>query len=422
MKYLLKCTSPGCATVITDEERGSLVCPDCDNPLNVNIIHNKVNKIDDDFFATPTPSMWKFLPFLPLKDETNIISLGEGGTPLLEARNLTSLFKRNVLLKNEAGNPTGSFLDRNVSMGISVAKELGYQKAISLSTGNVGASVAAYSARAGFKSLNIVPQYYRAGKIHQIQLYGGNALQIMTRSEKLLMDIVIQASKQFNAVNLATTALYNAFTNHGAKTIMYEIYEQHGLSLPDLVVVPVGGAGLLCALIQACMELKELEFIEVLPTFIAVQPEGCHPFIDALARDATPKEVYSNPWPRIDTGISALAYDIPFDYPWFHVLRRAMRPSVVEGVLVSDAEAMQARKALSRNEGIFVELASATTLAALTKMQESGNELDRFDNACLILTGTGLLDVEQAIKGLPPPETYPYPDLDWRKVMSPYLG
>lgn len=422
MKYIMRCTRPGCTTFIGDDEKGALVCPACESPLTINIVHDKVNKIDETFFTSRTTSMWKFLPFLPLKHPGNIVSLGEGATPLLRAKNLASFFKRDVLLKNEAGNPTGSFLDRNVSMGISAAKELGFTKAISLSTGNVGASVSAYAARGGFKSLVIVPQQYRAGKIHQIQLYGGNVLQVQTDSERDLMAIVTGAAKEFKAINMATTALYNAFTNHGAKTIIYEIFEQHGLSLPDLVVVPVGGAGLLCALIQACMELKELAFVDHVPDFIAVQPEGCHPFIDAIATGATPEEVYARPITRPTTEISALAYDVPFDYAWYHQLRRQLSKDIVHGITVSDAEARAARKSLSKNEGLFVELASATTLAALTKLREGGNGLDRYDAPCLILTGTGLLDVEQATRGLPPPETHPFTGFDWKASLRTYLG
>nr|MDO8115364.1 pyridoxal-phosphate dependent enzyme [Candidatus Sigynarchaeota archaeon] len=418
----MKCTNPKCKAVFTDEEKTPFTCPNCDSPLNINIIHDKVGKIGLDFFRERTSSMWKFLPFLPLRNAANIVTLGEGSTPLLPASNLGKDLKlKNLLMKNETINPTGSYIDRQISLGISVAKELGFQKAISLSTGNVGASVAAYSARAGFKSLCVVPSNYKAGKIQQIKLYGGNVIQIKSNSEKSLMDLVIKGSKAFNAVNLATTSLYNAFTNHGAKTILYEIFEQLETELPDLIVVPVGGGALISAIMQACLELKELNFISEVPDFIAVQPEGCHPFIDAITMNLTPEEVYANAWKNVKTEISALAYDIPFDYSWFYMLKKQVKGSKISGIVVSDAETRAAQKLLSKREGLFVEMASATVIAALKKIGANSNELSQFNKVCVILTGTGILDVDQETKDISIPPAYP-DNLDWEKVMKPYFS
>ena len=417
----MRCTNAQCNSLFTDEETTPFICPNCESPLNINIVHEMVGKIDIDFFHGRTPSMWKFLPFLPLKNAANIITLGEGATPLLEASNLLGdLNLKQLSLKNETINPTGSYIDRQISLGISVAKELGYENAISLSTGNVGASVAAYSARAGFKSLCVLPSDYKPGKIQQIKLYGGNAIQVTSDSDKTLMDLVIKGCKEFSAVNLATSSQHNAFTNHGAKTIVYEIFEQMHAELPDLFVIPTGGGALLSAIIQACLELKELHFIGEIPRFLVVQPEGCHPFIDAINQDMTPEEVFAHPWENVTTEISALAYDVPFDYGWFYMLKKQLKRDSVVGITVSDEETRAAQKLLSKREGLCVEMASATTIAALQNVGEEALDIDRDTSTCSILTGTGILDVDQVTKDEAIPPAY-HDDFDWKKVMKKFF-
>jgi len=418
----MRCTNAQCNSLFTDEENTPFICPNCESPLNINIVHEMVGKIDIDFFHGRTPSMWKFLPFLPLRNAANIITLGEGATPLLEASNLLGdLNIKQLSLKNETINPTGSYIDRQISLGISVAKELGYEKAISLSTGNVGASVAAYSARAGFKSLCVLPSNYKPGKIQQIKLYGGNAIQVTSDSDNALMELVIKGCKEFSAVNLATSSQHNAFTNHGAKTILYEIFEQMHAELPDIFIVPTGGGALLSALIQACLELKELHFIGEIPRFLVVQPEGCHPFIDAIDQDLTPEEVFAHPWESVTTEISALAYDVPFDYGWFYLLKKQLRRNTIIGITVSDEESRIAQKLLSKREGLCVEMASATTIAAIKKMMDETPDFEQAITICAILTGTGIMDVDQETKDVATPPAYE-DSFDWRKVMKPYLS
>ncbi len=421
MKFIMKCTNTKCNEVFTDEDRTPFTCPKCDSPLNVHIVHNKVGKIDLDFFRGRTPSMWKFLSFLPLGHSENIVSIGEGSTPLLQANNINKdLNIKNLLLKNETINPTGSYIDRQISLGISVAKELGYERAVSLSTGNVGASVAAYSARAGFKSLCIVPSHYKSVKLQQIKLFGGNVIQVKSDSDKLLMDLVLKGCRAFKAVNLATTSLHNAFTNHGAKTIIYEIFEQMHTELPDLIVVPVGGGALFSALLQACLELKELHFIGEIPRFLVVQPEGCSPFVDALEKGLTPEQVNQNPWKDVKTEISALAHDVPLDYAWYYLLKKQLpKPDMVKGITVSDVETRSAQRLLSKREGIFVEMASATVIAALHKISKRSNELSPYNSICPLLTGSGIMDMDQE-KEVAVPPAYPV-DFDWEYVMRPYL-
>lgn len=419
MKYIMKCMK--CATAYTDDE-ATLTCLKCGSPLNVNIAHGMVGKITPKFFKQGITSMWKYLPFLPLKDEANIVSLGEGATPLLRSNNLSEATGIDeILLKNETLNPTGSFLDRQISNGVSIAKELGYKRVVSLSTGNQGASVAAYCARAGIKSLIIVPETFRRLKTYQIRFHGGNVIQVESNSHKELMDIVLKAASHFNAINLASTSLYNAFTNHGAKTIIYELFEQMDLTLPKLIVVPVGGAGLLSSLIQACMELKELQFIKEIPRFLAVQPEGCQPFIKALQQDLRPDDVYESPWPDKETVISALAYEIPFDYTWFYFLKQQLEPGTIMGMAIPDHEAMKAQKTLSE-EGLFVEIASAITVAAIKKLKESGlMDKQDWNPCCAILTGTGLLDIKKAMETLDPPKAYPL-NSDWQEVVGSFFS
>ncbi len=241
------------------------------------------------------------------------------------------------------------------------------------------------------------------------------AFRRVTARWRALPDFVI-----IGAQRCGTTSLYNSFTNHGAKTIIYEMFEQLDMSLPDNIIVPVGGAGLLSALIQACMELQELNLIPHIPRFIAVQPNGCHPFVYALRKALTPDQVYSQPWENMNTCISSLATDVPFDYALFYHLQRQMgEGEKVTGVTVSDEEVLDAQRELAKKEGLFVEPASATTVAALAKITNDGIVLG--DNACIILTGNGLLDFDQAVQNMVPPPAYDV-DINIEKIVQPYFS
>ncbi|MFX1338470.1 MAG: pyridoxal-phosphate dependent enzyme, partial [Promethearchaeota archaeon] len=253
-KYFFQCLK--CKETLKDINETNSFCPKCSGPLSVqmNIAQLKEIISKNNFYKQKITSMWSFFEFLPLLDKKNIISLMEGNTPTIKSNRLAEDFSlKNLFLKLDFLNPTGSFKDRQISMGVSKAIELNKTSVITVSSGNVGASVAAYSARAGLKNIILIPSIAPESKIIQIKQYGGNVVRIESDSTKFISQIVQNASKKFEMSNLITAGIYNPFIIKGAKTISYEIAIQSRTSnqgFPDVIIVPVGGSGLLSGIYE----------------------------------------------------------------------------------------------------------------------------------------------------------------------------
>jgi threonine synthase len=223
--------------------------------------------------------MWRYFPLLPVLERSSIVSLGEGGTPRLDAPRLgAALGLENLTVKDETRNPTGSFKDRMLAVGISRAKELGKTTVAVQSSGNVAAAAAAYSAKAGLNAKVFVPRSVPEEKLAQILMYGAELFRIDESSPAAVFALMEEAAQRFDWHVVATTALYNPFTLEGSKTIAYELASD----VPDWLVVPVGGGGNLGSLWRGFRELKELGAIERLPRLVGVQAEGCASSVEAI--------------------------------------------------------------------------------------------------------------------------------------------
>jgi len=338
--------------------------------------------------------MWSFFEFLPLLNKKNIVSLMEGNTPILKSKRLAQNFGlKNLNLKLDFLNPTGSFKDRQISMGTSKAIEFNKSSVITVSSGNVGASVAAYSARAGLKNIILIPTIAPESKIIQIKQYGGNVVKINSDSTEFISLIVDKASKEFNMANLITAGIFNPFVNKGAKTISYEIAIQSKVEnqgFPDVIIIPVGGSGLLSGVYEGFQELMDLDIIEHMPRLYGVQPEGCAPFVKAIENNSLPDFVFQNPWKNINTISTALADDIPLDC---YTGIPSIKNSKGYAVAVSDKETLAAGNELSKLEGIFAEPSSCTTIAAISKLLER-DFIQTDENIYCLITGSGFKDIE----------------------------
>ncbi len=419
-KYYFKCTN--CKRIINEEVEDIIECPDCKSPLSIVMDRERLKekKSKNDFFQTRVTSMWDFFDFLPLKERKNIISLGEGNTPLLKSDRLARECNiKNLMLKLELLNPTSSFKDRQISMGISKAREMHKESVITMSSGNVGASVAAYSANAGIPNIILIPFIAPENKIIQIKAYGGNVIKINSDSTKFISNIVNEASKEFNMANLITAGNFNPFINNGAKTIAYEIAIQSMRAnncIPDGIIIPVGGSGLLSGVYEGFKELMDLGFINLIPKLFAVQPEGCAPFVKAIKENLTPGYLFNHPWKEIKTISTALADDIPLDC---YTGIPAIKESQGDAISVSDHETLIACRKLSTLEGIWAEPSSCTTIAALSKLLE--NRVIKSDEwiACLI-TGSGFKDI-QSYQPLLEETRVANPDFDWKSLFGELL-
>ncbi len=420
-KYFFKCVK--CHGSFHDLDDNWVKCPSCEGPLTVEMSIDKLKSAitKKEFFNKQITSMWSFFEFLPLLNKKNIISLKEGNTPILKCKRLSSDLKlNNLFLKLEFLNPTGSFKDRQISLGISKAIELNKKRVITMSSGNVGASVSAYSARAGLRSIILIPSMAPEDKILQIKQYGGNVIKINSDSTKFISGIVEKASKKFKMANLITASLYNPFINKGAKTISYEIaiqMREFNLSVPDVLIIPVGGAGLLSSVYEGFKELFQLKFIDKIPRLIGVQPEGCAPFVEAIQKNLEPEYLFKHPWKSINTISTALADDIPLDC---YTGIPAVKESGGNAIMVSDKETLNASMKLSTLEGIFAEPSSCTTIACIPKLLKN-NQIKEDDIILCLITGFGLKDTH-SIKPILPKSLIVEKDFDWEDLFQKILN
>jgi threonine synthase len=419
-KYLFQCLK--CNQRIADAKDDITRCPKCDGPISVqmNIEQLKETISKEKFYNQKIKSMWSFFEFLPLLNEKNIVSLMEGNTPLVKSRRLAKGFKlKSLFLKLDFLNPTSSFKDRQISMGISKAVELNKNSVITMSSGNVGASVAAYSARAGLENIILIPSMAPESKILQIKQYGGNVFKINSDSTHVISQIVQKASVEFDMANLISSAIHNPFIIKGAKTITYEIAIQsrvNNFGFPDAIIIPVGGAGLLSSVFEGFKELYNLDIIDNIPRLIGVQPEGCAPFVKAIENNLTPEYLFNNPWKKINTISTALADDIPLDC---YTGIPAIKNSGGTAIAISDEETLAAGKQLSILEGIFAEPSSSITIAAITKLLKKGL-IQTDENIYCLITGSGFKDIK-SIEPTLPKSINVEKDFDWKNLFEKIL-
>ncbi len=381
-------------------------CERCDGPLVVSIDLGRLRG------ASPHAAlkdgrlggMWSYLPLLPIADRDAVVTLGEGNTPLTPARRLAqSLGIDTLYLKDETRNPTGSFKDRMLAVGVSRARELGRQTIAVQSSGNVAAAAAAYAAKAGLQAKIFVPRTAPEEKLVQILMYGADLFRIDHSSPTDIFELLRWACDEFGWYLASTAAIFNPFTLEGAKTIAYEIAEQTAFDLPDWIIVPVGGGGNIGSLWRGFGELKSLGAVGQLPRMVGVQAAGCAPIVEAMRLGRTAQEALAWRWPAIQTVAGAIADDVVFDA---HIALPALRESGGTAIAVPDDETRAMERLLACTEGIFVEPASATTLAALKRLLDQGH-IRRADRVCCVLTGLGFKDMASARALVPPIETLP---------------
>lgn len=319
-------------------------------------------------------TIWRFAEVIPVKGR--VVSLKEGGTPLYEAEKAAKWAGvRKLYVKFEGLNPTGSFKDRGMSVGVSKALELGKKAVVCASTGNTSSSMAAYAAAAGLKAVVVVPKRgVAAGKLFQTVLHGARTVQISEGFDKALSSVLsTDAGSDVYILNSV-----NPWRIEGQKTLAYELWSD--LQSTDYCVsVPVGNCGNISAIWKGFKELQTLSLVDIPPRMIGVQAEGASPFVDMVKRGETVLRPVENP----STIASAIRIGKPVN--WKKALK-AIRES--EGLVekVSDALILEAQRVLAVEVGLGVEPASAASLAGVKKLVEQG-DLDR--DSCVVCVATG---------------------------------
>lgn len=318
----------------------------------------------------------EYKEWLPVTDQTPELTLQEGNTPLIHLENLSKQWGINLYVKTEGTNPTGSFKDRGMVMAVAKAKEEGKTALICASTGNTSASAAAYGARAGMKTIVVIPEGRIAlGKLAQAKMYGAEIVAIEGNFDEALRMV-----REVGEGKIALVNSVNPYRLEGQKTIAFETIEQLG-KVPDIFALPVGNAGNISAAWKGFKEYDEKKGSGT-PKLLGVQADGAAPI------------VYDRVFEEPETVATAIRIGNPASW---HLAKNALAES--EGAILSatDEEILEAYRLLASTDGIFAEPASCTTIAGIKKQLDAGL-IEKGSTVVGVLTGNGLKDPETAIR------------------------
>ena len=383
MEVALECVSCGSTFPGRDD---LLHCRQCGDGLQLTL-DLRAASLDSlaPAWQSRTPGVWRYRELLPVPHE-HAVSLGEGGTALLPV-SLVGPPSLQAYVKNEGQNPTGSFKDRGMTVGVTRAVALGRKRVICASTGNTAASLAAYAARASLECVVLVPAGGVAqGKLAQAHFEGARVVGLRGTFDDA-MALVSEAAKELDAYVLNSI---NPYRIEGQKTAAFEVFEQLGRRVPDWVVCPVGNGGNLAAYWKGFQELRTIGATDRLPRLVGVQAEGAAPIADAILEDR--REI--RPVEKPETVASAIRIGNPAN--WRKTVR-AIRESRGLALKLPDAAIVDAQKRLAREEGIFLEPASAASLAGAMRLAKEGTFAAGAAVVC-VGTGHGLKDPEAALR------------------------
>ena len=365
-------------------------CKKCGDLLEVKYDFEELSKkLEKSNWRNVPLSVWRYKDFMPIDDISKIVSLNEGGTGLHSCHKLgKQLGLLQLYVKNEGENPTGSFKDRGMTVGVSKAVELGAKSVICASTGNTSASLAAYAAKAGMRCTVLIPAGKIAyGKLAQAMIYGAKVLQVRGNFDQAL-DIVLKLAEKHHSIYLLNSI--NPFRVEGQKSLGFEICDQLNQEPPDRVIVPVGNAGNISAIWKGFSEFHRLGFIRKLPKMTGIQAAGSAPIVQAIKNNSEKIVPVENP----ETLATAIRIGAPVS--WKKAVN-AIRNSDGTAETVTDQEILAAQKLLARVEGIFVEPASASSIAGLIKLVANG-VIDKDERVVCVTTGHGLKDPDTAVQ------------------------
>jgi threonine synthase len=365
-------------------------CPECGGVLEVDI---RLTRQQWDAVTRPLvgASMWMYRERLPV-GLAEPVTLGEGCTPLLEAPTefAGGAFAGRILLKDETGNPTGSFKDRLVSVAVSRAVEDGYAAIVCASTGNAGASAAAYAARAGIPCVVCVPASAPPAKLRQIQAYGAHFVAVHgTYSDAWAVADGLERVGSFANV---TTTYQNPFGVAGLRTVAYELLDAMDGQVPDAVFVPTGSGPLVRGVQWGYEEAVGLGLAKRVPALVAVQAEGCAPIVRAFEAGESVVE----PWDTPTTAAAGIADPLQGYTEDGSYTLAMVRKSRGWAIAVPDGAIRDAAESLARRVGVFAELSGAAGLAGMRASLARGL-LSPTATAVVLVTGSGFKDLEARV-------------------------
>jgi threonine synthase len=381
----------GCQKKYPKEQLLNL-CPACSLPLLARYdIEKARSMVQKDQLVHRESTMWRYREMMPVEQQENIISLGEGWTPLVAAKRLGTLLGFSSLyLKDESLNPTGSFKARGMSAAISAAKEKGVVKIALPTAGNAGGAAAAYAAKAGQQAYIFMPADTPMAFKIECEQYGA----VVEEVDGLISDcgkIVGQRKEKEGWFDVST--LKEPYRVEGKKTMGYEIAEQSNWTLPDVIIYPTGGGTGIVGMWKAFDEMEQLGWIDSKrPRMISVQAEGCAPIVHAFKEGLDTAPHCQNP----ETLASGLR--VPGAVGDFLILQ-SVRESGGCALAVSDDALIEGVEQLGTTEGIFAAPEAGATIAALIALREDGL-VQEDEKVVLFITGSGLkyVDTFEAVR------------------------
>ncbi|MGD8378920.1 MAG: threonine synthase [Gammaproteobacteria bacterium] len=360
------------------------LCPDCGRPLLARYdLERAAATLTRDSLTGRRADLWRYREVLPVQSDAAIVSLGEGWTPLLRTRLGGRIGCPDTWVKDESANPTGSFKARGLAMAVSRAAELGARAVAIPSAGNAGSATAAYAAAAGIQANVFIPRDVPRPFQVEAQAYGARVELV----EGLITDcgkLVGEGCERYGWFDLST--LKEPYRIEGKKTMGYELAEQFGWELPDVIIYPTGGGTGLIGMWKAFDEMQRLGLIgSGRPRMVSVQSSGCAPIVRAFEAGAA----HAKPWDNARTVADGLR--VPSAIGDFLILR-ALAESGGKAVAVSDGEMLEYARIMAASSGIFPAPEGAACLAAQVRLLDEG-WIGADERVVLFNTGTALKHV-----------------------------
>jgi threonine synthase len=386
----LECAKCGATA---DATKLANLCPKDGGPYLVRYDLDRLRSVPRSMLAGRQASLWRYRELLPMDDPSNAVSLGEGNTPIIEPFTLReSLQLHRLFIKDEGLLPTGTFKARGAAIGVTRARELGATTIALPTAGNAGAAWAAYGARAGIGVIVVMPATTPDVIQRETAAYGAR-VYLVDGSIADAGAVVKRACADYGWFDAST--LKEPYRIEGKKTMGFEIAEQAGWTLPDVIVYPTGGGVGLIGMWKAFDELRRIGWVEgdKLPRFVAVQASGCAPIVKAFHAD----KLESEPWP--DPTTFAAGIRVPKALGDFLVLR-ILRESSGIAIEVTDEEIAAMMRLVTVSEGLLVCPEGAAAIEGAHQLAKQGF-IDPHEDVLVINTGSGLKYAE-SLQGDPP--------------------
>jgi threonine synthase len=385
--FLIDLICSNCGKSFSAEEVQTF-CTDCNSPLIANYDLNTAREyLDRDELSKRNKGMWRWHELLPVREQQNMVTLGEGDTAMLHLPRVGNMLGlSNLFVKDESSNPTGSFKARGLSAAVSKAKELGIKKVIIPTAGNAGGAMAAYVARAGMQALIYMPKDTPTSNIIESRIAGAEVILV----DGLISDAAKMAGERARAEGWFDLSTFKEpYRMEGKKIMGYELAESFNWTLPDVIIYPTGGGTGLVGMWKAFDELEQLGWLNSTkrPRMVSVQADGCAPVVKAFNSGAS----FCDFWLGAQTMASGLR--VPKSFADRLILAN-IRISEGTAVAVSDAAILDAQKSLAAQEGIFAAPEGAATLAALKELV-SQKWIHPDERIVIFNTGTGLKYLDQ---------------------------